>query len=85
MCFCWAVRQPDAVGVGTLCTQCCGGRGVLCEGGGCCVVGERGYTTYPQNDPSRLQPVVGTFGKGDMLVWHTADRDRNRSWVSIQE
>ena len=36
-------RHADAVGAGTLCTRWCGGRGVLCEAGGCCVVGERGY------------------------------------------
>ena len=50
-------RHADAVGVGTLCTRWCGGRGVLREAGGCCVVGERGYTTYTQNHPSRLHPA----------------------------
>ena len=39
-------RHADAVGVGTLCTRWCGGRGVLCEAGGCCVVAERGYTGH---------------------------------------
>ena len=36
-------RHGYAVGAGTLCTRWCGDRGVLCEAGGCCVVGERGY------------------------------------------
>ena len=36
-------RHADALGAGTLCTRWCGGRGVLCEAGGCCVVAERGY------------------------------------------
>ena len=35
--------HADAVGVGTSCTRWCGGRGVLCEAGGCCAVGERVY------------------------------------------
>ena len=35
-------RHADAVGEGTFCTRWCGGRGVLCEAGGCCVVGELG-------------------------------------------
>ena len=36
-------RHTDSVGVGTLGMRWCDGRGVLCEPGDCCVVGERGY------------------------------------------
>ena len=36
-------RHAGAVVVGTLRTRWFGGRGVLCEAGGCSVVGERGY------------------------------------------
>ena len=34
-----------------------------------------------------MQTVVGTFGKGDMLVWHSADRDlqvrKARSFIAV--
>ena len=33
--------RADVVGVGTFCTRWCGGRGVLCDAGCCCVLGER--------------------------------------------
>ena len=36
-------RHAGAVVVGTLRTLWFGGRGVLCDAGGCSVVGERGY------------------------------------------
>ena len=53
---------------------------------GCILPAEWGVV-LKSNVSASIQTVVGTFGKGDMLVWRSADRDlqvgKARSFIEI--